>query len=523
MEITDISIRGGSVISNNGSAGSLIGSTQPVRSPYKGKGNYGIKRVFTNATISGQKASGIIGKVNSGTSSNDSTVVAMESVENIGIIDLNPLLENNITPESNTHASLIGTITNDSIISMNRYISNPLFKGFVQSGLGVYGSKSQNTVIIKNSGYNTLDGNTTVLDLKQASNYNDWIGFSNYWKMETIDSISRIPILKNTTINYTSLSNITLEKGESIKISDIVGEDNLARVHASSNSNSNAVTLTPIVDTTSNKAYDLQINGVEAGETIIHLISDYDGYENNIIVSVVIPMESFTIPDSSIELDIDDEYTVVPTFIPSDTTESTVITWTSSTPGIVSITNNVVKGLSYGTTVLTGSLPNGKEVTLNVTCKEIIHLNGVIVSNTEITLNPNDTWALAVQFYPSNTTDNTDIEWRTSNDRFATVVNGVVTAHEAGTAIVSGELENGMKIFVTVNVVNEPVSYNKGDLNRNGSIDINDVIIALKKIFGYSPADEKDLEIGDITENDEIDINDVIRILKYFFGYIDEL
>ena len=55
-----------------------------------------------------------------------------------------------------------------------------------------------------------------------------------------------------------------------------------------------------------------------------------------------------------------------------------------------------------------------------------------------------------------------------------------------------------------------------GDMNKNGSIDLNDIIAILKKYLQIIPLEDDDIEIADMNGNEEIDIGDVIILLKKY-------
>ena len=104
------------------------------------------------------------------------------------------------------------------------------------------------------------------------------------------------------------------------------------------------------------------------------------------------------------------------------------------------------------------------------------------------------------------------------------IVDGEVTAISLGQATIKATLPNGKKASILINVTLTPRTRMRGDFNEDGIVDVEDVIIALRKSFGYEEIyPEVDYEIGDIDYNGVIEVDDVIAILQYAFGYIDEL
>lgn len=60
-------------------------------------------------------------------------------------------------------------------------------------------------------------------------------------------------------------------------------------------------------------------------------------------------------------------------------------------------------------------------------------------------------------------------------------------------------------------------NYQKGDMNKSGDIELEDIIILLKVYLSGHPTNEE-LEIGDLSANGSINIADVIMLLKIYLG-----
>ena len=61
-------------------------------------------------------------------------------------------------------------------------------------------------------------------------------------------------------------------------------------------------------------------------------------------------------------------------------------------------------------------------------------------------------------------------------------------------------------------------SYIKGDMNRNGKIDLQDIIILLKKYLGTLTTTDEDKTIGDMDNNGSIGLKDIILLLRTYLG-----
>ena len=62
------------------------------------------------------------------------------------------------------------------------------------------------------------------------------------------------------------------------------------------------------------------------------------------------------------------------------------------------------------------------------------------------------------------------------------------------------------------------VDFMKGDMNNNDKIDLQDIIILLKKYLKSMDTTEDDIEIGDMDENDTIGLKDIILLLRTYLG-----
>ena len=59
------------------------------------------------------------------------------------------------------------------------------------------------------------------------------------------------------------------------------------------------------------------------------------------------------------------------------------------------------------------------------------------------------------------------------------------------------------------------VTYMRGDMNKNGKIDLSDVITLLRKYLN-DDATEEEVEIGDMDENENIGLKDIIILLRTY-------
>ena len=121
-------------------------------------------------------------------------------------------------------------------------------------------------------------------------------------------------------------------------------------------------------------------------------------------------------------------------FTPENATDKT-LTWVSSNPSIVTVTDGIVVGVAPGATeviVKSGNLTDKCQVTVAVSAAS------VSLDQTELTfLMPGETATLKATVLPEDTTD--ELEWTSSDEAIVTVKDGEVSAVAVGDAIITAK------------------------------------------------------------------------------------
>ncbi|MBR2883923.1 MAG: Ig-like domain-containing protein [Clostridia bacterium] len=170
-------------------------------------------------------------------------------------------------------------------------------------------------------------------------------------------------------------------------------------------------------------------------------------------VTVTQPTTSIKLNKHEITTYVNSTYQLSASMIPLDTTDT--ITWSSSSTSYATVSSTgLVTGKRVGTATITARTSSGSTATCSVTVKAApIESTSITLSNTYITLAPEDARALTATLLPSNTTETT-LSWTSSNDDVATVdKNGVVTAVSNGFATIRGKTTNGLTSECVVKVV----------------------------------------------------------------------
>jgi len=138
--------------------------------------------------------------------------------------------------------------------------------------------------------------------------------------------------------------------------------------------------------------------------------------------------------------------------------ENQTIIWSSSDGSVASVENGTVKALHSGEAVITASTANGKTAECTITVPGT-KVTDVSLDPTEAQMHIGETLQLEETVIPKNA-DNQNVTWTSSNEAVASVdEDGLVTAEDAGTAIITVTTEDGGKTAqCTITVLKIPVT-----------------------------------------------------------------
>ena len=180
-------------------------------------------------------------------------------------------------------------------------------------------------------------------------------------------------------------------------------------------------------------------------------------------VDPVVAVTGISLNQGSVSLEVGGSVSLTATVSPSDATDKTV-TWSSSNPGVASVSNGTVNALAEGSATITATA-GGKSAKCEVTVKpKVVEVTGVTLNKTEISLYIGDSFTLEAAVSPTNATDKT-VTWSSSNTGVVTVSGGVVKAVAEGTATVTATA-GGKSATCTVKVEHKVVEVTGITLNR---------------------------------------------------------
>lgn len=290
--INNINLVNSTISSTNGNIGALIGYVS------LNKRYLNINKIYSSVKVSGGNYSGLIGYLTKDTE--QYRYIAFSNILNVGTFETNDYID-----KIDNHGTLVGGtyynnqindsmiggsgIITTSVIIGNNYTTGHLFNYNLKSQSAYYGryikgsNDKYNYLIdgkIFNSSNNELLGVESANLIKEDI-FTDWLDVvRNDWEVKTIDGISRIPVLKNIDFQYTSVKEININIDETISLLDyITPYTEKYRLIYKTKDNEDKIL---VID----EDNDIKIKGIKSGKTSIHLISNYDGYENDINITI---------------------------------------------------------------------------------------------------------------------------------------------------------------------------------------------------------------------------------------------
>ncbi len=236
--------------------------------------------------------------------------------------------------------------------------------------------------------------------------------------------------LKAIILNQ-SCSTLTLKVGDTtdltlLKVIPSMIEDEVAARIAWTSSN-------PGVATVDNNG---KVTAVGAGDATI--TASVDGISTIVgihVISTDKPLTGISLNKNTLSLETKKTETLIVTYIPSDTTDSKTVTWTSSNTNVATVDNNgKVTAVTAGTAVITAKVGD-KTATCTVTVTEPNRpLKSIKLNQKNYYIVKGKTQTMRVIYNPSNTTDNKTITWKVADKKIATFPTLTVAQKTVATA-----------------------------------------------------------------------------------------
>ena len=304
--IENVHFLDGKVSSREGDAGVIIAKINTV--PRPGNVPYlNVNNMYSSVTISGRHSAGLIGYINDSYISGGSIKleVTMSNFQNTGLIDVKTL--NVSYSEKNNYSMVVGGVYGNAGITLSNYIINSIyndrlymdkFRLYLDSKNHRYFIGNYDERISERLEYSVSNGYyfdiyfnegeiTSSSNIKDKDIYKSWKNFDDYWKIETINNIVRIPVLKDIEYNYTDIPDININRYDKVSLLDCIkGESDFYYISYSVVSNDNIIQVNSVDLNNDHHDDNIEIKALNKGTAIIHVVNNYDGFEKDVKINV---------------------------------------------------------------------------------------------------------------------------------------------------------------------------------------------------------------------------------------------
>ncbi len=219
----------------------------------------------------------------------------------------------------------------------------------------------------------------------------------------------------------------------------------LAATITPANATNKAVTWSSSDETIATVDANGVVTGVKVGTATI-TVTTVDGSKTATCEVTVehIAIETITVSEKTLSMSMEsDPVQLEAAFTPAEATDNK-ITWSSSDDKVATVVNGVVTAVGIGTAEITAKNSNGTVSDVCTVTVSAISVTGVTVDKTTAEISVGGTVVVTATVAPENASDKTVI-WSTSDDKVATVANGIVSGVSAGTVTITATTKDGAK------------------------------------------------------------------------------
>lgn len=256
-----------------------------------------------------------------------------------------------------------------------------------------------------------------------------------------------VPVEPSITLDQTSVS---LAEGESVTLKATIEPESLiAEVVDWKSSDKSVVTLKDGGNRTA------KLTAVKEGKATI--TASYLGATATCEVTVVknfVEVTDITVDKTELELVTGESETLAATVKPDDATDPTV-TWSSSDDKIATVVDGVVTGVAAGSATITAKAGDKTAICAVTVSEAVVPVTDISLDKEKLDMTEGDTQTLTATVKPDDATVKT-VTWKSSDETIAKVVDGVVTAVKAGSAVITataGEKSATCEVIVSQKVV----------------------------------------------------------------------
>lgn len=171
-----------------------------------------------------------------------------------------------------------------------------------------------------------------------------------------------------------------------------------------------------------------KVTAVNPGTAVVR--ATCGGFVDECTISVIIPVNSVYISQTSLTLNKGEGLTLTAGVGPANTTEDRTISWTSDNTAVATVKNGVVTAVGPGTARIIAS---HNDYTAVCTVTVYSPMTGIGMEPETLSVIEGYDGRLHVNFLPADTTDPKDVVWTSSDETIATVKDGLVHGLAVGT------------------------------------------------------------------------------------------
>lgn len=243
-----------------------------------------------------------------------------------------------------------------------------------------------------------------------------------------------VTVLRRVTGMYVSSNNVNVDVGGTTAIT----------VHTiPSDASNTSFTISSADSTIATMNSSGTISGLKKGQTTITVTSVDGGYSQTITVNVIQRVTSISVSPKTKTIDEGETYSLSVTVLPEDANNKNY-SFSVGSSSIASVsTQNVVTGISKGTTTITVTSADNSSIKDITSVTVIRRVSSMYISKTQTSIDVGKTEKISAHVVPE-TANNTNFTWSTSNSSVATIdSDGTIHAISRGTATISATSEDG--------------------------------------------------------------------------------
>ena len=261
-----------------------------------------------------------------------------------------------------------------------------------------------------------------------------------------VSAFCNVNVIKLVSNIVLSESEMTLNEGQSATLTAIITPD-LA--------NNKTLEWTSSNESVAKVSSQGKVTAISKGTAIITATStDGSNVSASCTVNVVKLVSGIVLSET--EMTLNEGQSAQLTAIVSSDANNKTLAWSSSNETVATVTQDgKVTAKSKGTAIITVKATDGSNVSASCTVNVVKLVSGIVLSESEMTLNEGQSAQLTATVLPDLASNKT-LSWSSSNEAIAIVTQeGKITAISKGTAIITATSTDGSNISTscTVNVV----------------------------------------------------------------------